>query len=161
MGRLRAPLQSVLLPQQSLPGCWKLFGRATYLHCLQHLVVRELARGVLDALHAERSLDYFASIPFKLWIKEESRLQNWKENILHFSFTATGAPAAYERGNCCKNPKFPATATLSDTAWSWTSCSLSCFWSSSFSDLILRSLDSWISICLCKEEMAPVKWEYS
>lgn len=73
MGRLGAALQSVLLPQQSLPGCWKLSGRATYLHCLQHLIVRELGLGVLDALHAERSLDYFVSKPFKLWIKEESR----------------------------------------------------------------------------------------
>lgn len=63
----------VLLPQQSLPGCWKLSGRATYLHCLQHLVVRELGSGVPAALCTEHSLDYFVSIPFKLGIKEESR----------------------------------------------------------------------------------------
>lgn len=73
VGRLGAALQSVLLPEQSPPGCWKLCGRATYLHCLQHFIIRELALGVLDALHAECCLDYFVSIPFKLWIKEESR----------------------------------------------------------------------------------------
>lgn len=43
-----------------------------YLHCLQHLVVSELPHGVLAALHVERSLDYFVSISFKLWIEEES-----------------------------------------------------------------------------------------
>lgn len=47
--------------------------RATYLHRLQHLLIRDLCLGRLAACRTERSLNYFASVSFKLLIKEESK----------------------------------------------------------------------------------------
>lgn len=58
------------LSRQPLAGRQEQSGRAAYLHRLQHLLVRQLCLGSLHACCAERSLDYFVSIPFKLLIKK-------------------------------------------------------------------------------------------
>lgn len=95
-----------------------------------------------------------------------SQTAKLKKKLLYPSVSQlTGAPPGYEEGSCSLRPAsprmdtLPSDGTLADMACNWLSCFLSCFWSISVSDLVLRSWDSLISSCLCKEEMVPVGLE--